>query len=111
MNVNSSAVLAWAKESSSVGVGFVRSIAEHRAKVSFWVLPATLLPSSSEKSLKFTWNSGELSVDIAGADCQPVTAHEIPSDCFLGGTPRFHRAFRFAISTAERLLVFKVVAP
>jgi hypothetical protein len=108
MNISSSAVVAWGESNSSVGVGFVRLIGVI-PKVSFWILPARLSPIAG-KSLRFTWDSGELSVDVEGAEVDEVTAHEIPLSLFSKGVPKIEGAVRFSISTAERLFVFKLAS-
>lgn len=108
MNINSSAVVAWAESNSSVGVAFVRMIGPI-PKVSFWVLPARLSPFAG-KSLRFAWDSGELSVDVEFAEAAGVTVEEIPFGLFSKGAPKFEEAVRFSISTAEILFVFKLVS-
>ncbi len=103
MNIDSSAVVAWAESRSSVGVGFVRMTGEIPG-VSLWVFPARLSPFVG-KSWRFAWDSGEGSVDVAFAECDEITAHEIPFSLFSKGVPKFEAAVKFSLSTAERLFI------
>jgi hypothetical protein len=80
-----------------------------KCMVSFWALPAMMLPFEG-RLLRFSWDSGEFSADVEFSEVEEITSHDIPHGLFPGGVPRFDGAVRIPVSTAEMLFVLRLVS-
>jgi hypothetical protein len=105
MNNPSSTLSQWAESKSRVAMVFVRSIDGGSPKA-LLIVRFGVLKRASEEVLTVTWDSGEFSLWILGAEIDAVA--ELPPKFLRSGIPPFGAGFRITVSTAESCLVFKL---